>query len=55
MEYWERVAAVIHLEPVEDRDRFFMAVLKPLGIEKGQPFQARRGEEENPDGRGICR
>jgi hypothetical protein len=39
MEYWERVASAIQREPVEDRDRFFMAMLKPLGIEKGKPFQ----------------
>jgi hypothetical protein len=39
MEYWERLAAVMQREPVEDRDRFFMAMLKPLGIEKGQPFK----------------
>ncbi len=43
MEYWERLAAVIEREPVQDRDRFFMAMLKPLGIEKGKPF--------NPDER----
>jgi len=43
MEYWERLAAVIEHEPVQDRDRFFMAMLKPLGIEKGKPF--------NPDER----
>jgi hypothetical protein len=41
--YWERLAQAINLEPVEDRDRFFMAMLKPLGIEKGKPF--------NPDER----
>jgi len=41
--YWERVAAVINEEPVEDRDRFFVAMLRPLGIEKGKPFR--------PDGR----
>jgi hypothetical protein len=39
MEYWERVTSAIQREPVEDRDRFFMAMLKPLGIEKGKPFQ----------------
>ncbi len=39
MEYWERLAAAIQREPVEDRDRFFMAMLMPLGIEKGKPFQ----------------
>jgi hypothetical protein len=37
--YWERVSQALNEEPVEDRDRFFMAMLKPLGIEKGKPFQ----------------
>ena len=39
MKYWEQLAAIIQREPVEDRDRFFMAMLMPLGIEKGKPFQ----------------
>ncbi len=39
LQYWERLAAVIQHEPVEDRDRFFMAMLRPLGIEKGKPFR----------------
>jgi hypothetical protein len=39
MEYWERLAAVIEHEPVQDRDRFFLAMLRPLGIEKGKRFQ----------------
>jgi hypothetical protein len=39
MKYWDQLAAVIQREPVEDRDRFFMAMLRPLGIEKGKPFQ----------------
>ncbi len=41
--YWERLAQALNLEAVEDRDRFFVAMLKPLGIEKGKPF--------NPDER----
>jgi hypothetical protein len=36
--YWERLADIINSEPVQERDRFFMAMLKPLGIEKGKPF-----------------
>jgi hypothetical protein len=36
--YFERLANIINREPVEERDRFFHAMLKPLGIEKGQPF-----------------
>jgi hypothetical protein len=39
MKFWEQLAAVIQREPVEDRDRFFMAMLRQLGIEKGKPFQ----------------
>lgn len=39
IEYWRRLAAVVNNNPVHERDRFFMAMLKPLGIEKGKPFQ----------------
>ena len=39
MEYWERLADVLNKEPVAERDRFFMAMLQPLGIEKGRPFR----------------
>ena len=37
--YWECLAAAVHDEPIEDRDRFFAAMLKPLGIEPGRPFR----------------
>ena len=43
MAYWESLAQALNNEPVQERDRFFMAMLKPLGIEKGKPF--------NPDAR----
>ncbi len=39
MEHWERLADILNREPVFERDRLFMAMLKPLGIEKGQPFK----------------
>jgi hypothetical protein len=39
MAYWELLADAINREPVAERDRFFMAMLKPLGIEKGKPFK----------------
>jgi hypothetical protein len=41
--YWEQLADIINKEPIDERDRFFHAMLMPLGIEKGKPFQ--------PDGR----
>jgi hypothetical protein len=39
IEYWARLFAFINNNPVQERDRFFMAMLKPLGIEKGKPFK----------------
>ncbi len=39
LDYWERLSQALSAEPGEDRDRFFMAMLKPLGIEKGKPFK----------------
>jgi hypothetical protein len=38
MAYWERLSQSLAGEPGEDRDRFFMAMLKSLGIEIGKPF-----------------
>jgi hypothetical protein len=43
MAFWERLAAFIDNNPVQERDLFYMAMLKPLGIEKGKLF--------NPDAR----
>jgi len=37
-EYWKRLDDVIQREPVELRDLFFHAMLKPLGMEKGKSF-----------------
>jgi hypothetical protein len=39
MVYWERLAELINREMIVERDGFFMAMLKPLGIEKGKPFR----------------
>jgi hypothetical protein len=39
MEYWNRLDDVIQREPVEPRDVFFHAMLRPLGLQKGQPFK----------------
>jgi hypothetical protein len=37
--YWERLAHILNREPVQERDRIMMAMLRPLGIEKGKPFK----------------
>jgi hypothetical protein len=36
--YWERLHEIYQSEVVEERDRFFMAMLRQLGIEKGKEF-----------------
>ena len=41
--YWEMLARLINEEPAHERDRIMLAMLIPLGIEKGKPF--------NPDER----
>ena len=38
MAYWERLAEILNREPVQERDRIMMAMLRSLGIEKGKPF-----------------
>ncbi|MCP9773856.1 DUF1254 domain-containing protein [Synechococcus sp. Tobar12-5m-g] len=39
IDYWKSLHAIIQREPVHERDRWFMAMLMPLGIEKGKPFE----------------
>lgn len=39
MDFWVRLADIINREPIRERDRFMLAMLKPLGIEKGKPFK----------------
>jgi len=39
LDYWQLLDKIIQHEVVNDRDRFFIAMLKPLGIEKGKPFK----------------
>jgi hypothetical protein len=43
MKYWEGLARLVNEEPPIDRDRIMLAMLVPLGIEKGKQF--------NPDER----
>jgi hypothetical protein len=45
-EYFERLAEWLQKEPVAERDRFFMAMLKPLGIEKGKLFNPTAEQKE---------
>jgi hypothetical protein len=38
MAYWEGLAKLINEEPTHERDRMMLAMLVPLGIEKGKDF-----------------
>ncbi|MET0887649.1 MAG: DUF1254 domain-containing protein, partial [Mycetocola sp.] len=38
LEYWRRLHEIYQSEVVDERDRFYLAMLKQLGIEKGKPF-----------------
>src|SRR5271168_5360592 len=37
--YWEKLSRWVNEEPVQERDRIMMAMLRSIGIEKGKPFQ----------------
>jgi len=39
MDYWKALHRSINREPVREVDRYYMAMLKKLGIEKGKPFK----------------
>lgn len=38
LEYWVRLHDIYQREIVDERDRFYLAMLRQLGIEKGKPF-----------------
>ena len=38
LDYWVRLHDIYQGEIVDERDRFYLAMLKQLGIEKGKPF-----------------
>jgi hypothetical protein len=38
LDYWRRLHDIYQSEVVDERDRFYLAMLKQLGIEKGKPF-----------------
>jgi hypothetical protein len=46
IEYFIRLADILGREPVDERDRFFHAMLKPLGIEKGKPFKPNERQKK---------
>ena len=45
IEYWKVLHRIINEEPIREQDKVWMAMLEPLGIKKGEPF--------NPDERQL--
>ena len=43
--YWERLHNAMESEVVEERDRLFYGMLKPLGLEKGKPFKPTKEQK----------
>ena len=39
LDYWKKLADIVNQEPVREVDKAWMAMIQPLGIEKGKPFQ----------------
>ena len=39
LQYWRLLAEFIEREPVHERDKLILAMLRPLGIEKGKAFE----------------
>ncbi len=39
LDYWVRLHDIYQSEIVDERDRFYLAMLKQLGIEKDKPFE----------------
>ena len=46
MRFWELVNTYVQREPMAERDRFFYAWLKDLGIEKGKPFKPTDAQKQ---------
>lgn len=46
MVFWENLNTIIQREEMQDRDVFFHAFLKDLGIEKGKPFAPSAKQEK---------
>lgn len=46
MGYWNLINEMVQREPLADRDRFFYAWLRDLGIEKGKPFNPNPEQTE---------
>lgn len=46
LEYWEFLNKAIQNNPIREQDKIMMAMLEPLGIKKGQPFNPTEKQKE---------
>ncbi|WP_044208117.1 DUF1254 domain-containing protein [Flammeovirga sp. OC4] len=44
--YWETLHTIINEEPVREQDKAWIAMLKPIGVEIGKPFNPTKKQEE---------
>jgi hypothetical protein len=45
LDYWKKLSHIVNEEPVREVDKSWMAMIQPLGIEKGKPFQPDARQE----------
>ena len=46
LDYWRKLSEIIDAEPVREIDKPWIAMLEPLGIAKGQPFEPDERQQE---------
>ena len=46
LEYWKKLSEIINEEPVREIDKAWMAMIEPLGIVKGRPFDPDDRQKE---------
>ena len=51
LDYWGRLHDIYQREIVDERDRFYLAMLKQLGHREGQAVRARRAADRDPQPR----
>ncbi|NLR94700.1 DUF1254 domain-containing protein [Flammeovirga agarivorans] len=47
LDYWKKLHTIINEEPVREQDKAWIAMIKPLGIEIGKPFNPTARQKEN--------
>ena len=46
LDYWRKLSGILNQEPVREVDKAWMALIKPLGIAKGKPFDPDERQQQ---------